>query len=306
MKPRSVIVVTGPTGSGKSPIAEEVAKRLGGVLVNADAFQVYRGFDIGTNKPSDRSNYRLLDVCDPTDQFGVGQWVDLASGAVSDILAGGMLPVIVGGTGLYIRALTQGYETMHGPPDDELRTALMRREQEQGLSALVAELVEKAPEVADRVDLANPVRVRRALERLQSAPIARQGLSGIKFYKFGLQPDWEELKTHLANRIDGMLASGWLDEVENILSKPVPITAPAFRAIGYQSLVKSLRGELTLDEAKESILVQTRQYAKRQRTWLRSEPDLRPVEIAQFGRTGVQRAVGEILGALDNGSVSDG
>lgn len=306
MNSPTAIVVLGPTGSGKSEIAEIVAQRTGGILINADAFQVYRGFDIGTNKPKDRDDYRLIDICDPTEQFGVGEWVARASAELAAAADSGKVPVIAGGTGLYIRALTCGYDAMHGPADPELRARLMARQQEFGLQSLIDELVARSPEAAAQVDLANPVRVRRALEKLDSKLVANPATSSHKFLKFGLEPDWDELKTRLEMRLNQMLANGWLDEVAHILSKGVPIGAPAFRAIGYQSLVKSLKGELALDEAKESILVQTRQYAKRQRTWLRSEPDLRTVEIAPFGRSSVPAAVGEILGALDNGSVSDG
>lgn len=275
-----LIAVMGPTGSGKSAIAEALADRFGAVLISADAFQVYRGFDIGTNKPKDVGRYEMVDICDPQEQFGVGEWIRMVTPILEDCWGVGQDVVVVGGTGLYVRALFEGYSEMGGLPDPALREELMLREKKEGLGALVADLEKLDSELASRVDKKNPVRVRRALEKVIG------GGSQIKIrippflkLKVGMGVDLELHRVILENRLESMIVGGWIEEVRKLNEIEGMETAPAMRAIGYHTWTKYLSGATTFDEAKAEVLTLTVQYAKRQRTWLRKEPGLLMVDI---------------------------
>lgn len=288
----TLIGVYGQTAGGKSALAESLAHRLGAPILNADAFQVYRGLDIGTAKPADRTRYRLLDLKDPREGFGVGEWVALVQRELAE-LAG---PVVVcGGTGLYLRALFEGYAEMKGPPDPALRERLNQKPVDE----LREELAARAPQVAQRTDLANPVRVRRALERLDTPgePL-RVDLQGWRTIKLVTRVEPAQHAVNLEARLDQMLAAGWADEVKGLLAAGVPKDAPGFRAIGYEQIVRLLEGEASFGETRLSILCATRNYAKRQRTWLRSEPKLNPVDIGQDERS-LQRATDAALSLFE-------
>lgn len=265
----------GPTASGKSDLAEAVAERLDAVLLNADAFQIYRGMDIGTAKPIDRSRYRLLDIRDPDEAFGLGEWIQLAASELRTAWGEGRSVIIVGGTGLYIRALFEGYDSMCGPPTPGIREAYLDRLQSEGLPSLVAELRERAADVAERVDCMNPQRVIRALEKLRGdsqtisveiPPFMRQ--------KFAIEREPEALRAKISARTQAMLQSGWREEVQVLLKKGFKPSDPGFRAHGYRAIAAHLGGEMEYDSVLERTVVEVRQYAKRQRTWLRREPNL--------------------------------
>jgi tRNA dimethylallyltransferase len=269
----------GATASGKSDFAEALAERLSARLINADAFQVYRGFDIGTNKPADREKYDLIDLCEPNENFGVGQWIKSALPILTEAWENQQSVIIVGGTGFYIRALFEEYNQLQGEPSPELRAQLMQREADEGLAVLSNELTARSPETAAKTDLQNPVRVRRALERLDSP----QETIGVKLppfprTKFGLRWPQEVLEKRIEARTDHLMES-WRREVRHILQIHRPVDAPAWRAIGYQSIADWERGGITQSEARETIIRQTRQYAKRQMTWLRAEPGLIWIEL---------------------------
>lgn len=289
-----LVAVMGPTGSGKSSLAESLALRLDAQLINADAFQVYVGLDIGTNKPADPSKYLLLDFVEPTKGFGVGRWVAQAHEAITRLWSEQRSVVVVGGTGLYIRALFEQYAGMKAPPSAEVRQTLMERESSEGLAQLVSELLEKDP--STKVDLQNPVRVRRALERL-ATPDEPFGFALPPFekHKFSLNPSFEELEPRLNSRLKDMFEAGWVEEVETLLNKGVPLSAPGFRAIGYQSLSGFLSGQADWDTTVETIFRATRQYAKRQKTWLRSEPDLIELSIKLIDDCGTKQASDEAM-----------
>lgn len=263
----------GPTASGKTELAERIADATGAQLISADAFQAYRRFDIGTAKPVDRSRYELIDILEPDDGFGVGDWVTRALAILHRLHSKGRSAIVVGGTGLYIRALFEQYAEMAPPPDPALRAELNRRREAEGLQALAAELQLQAPEIAAKTDLKNPLRVIRALERLASpreaVPIA---LPYRARAKIAIQTDPAQLATSIRHRLLAMMQSGFVDEVAGILASGVRVEAPAMRAIGYRTIADQLAGNLSGTEAFDRIEVETRQYAKRQRTWLRSEP----------------------------------
>jgi tRNA dimethylallyltransferase len=265
----------GPTASGKSALAEEVAGRLDALLLNADAFQVYRGLDIGTNKPVDRARYRLLDIVGPDEEFGVGRYVRLAQAELESAFKAARSVVVVGGTGLYVRALFQEYRDLQAAPDPSLRSELAGMSQE----AAVERLLGLDPDTT--VDVANPVRVRRALERLlaPTEPVSFS-LPPFRRLKVALWPDLDSLTPKIVVRTQDMWDRGWPQEARSLESAGIPRSAPGFRAIGYQSVFQHLDGRLDREEAERAIVADTRRYAKRQLTWLRSEPDL---ERAQEG-----------------------
>jgi len=287
----------GPTGSGKSGIAEKVAKKLGAQLINADAFQVYRGLDIGTNKPSDCSQYELINLVEPTEQFGLGEWIRESCKVLTRCWATNQPVVFVGGTGLYIRALFEGYAEMSGPPDAEVRERLMLREKTEGLQSLVDELKSKAVHIAEATDLKNPVRVRRALERLENPQTIEFQIPPFEKAKFSIVLNSEILSERISKRLDQMIEAGWIEEVEKLIKNGVPENAPGFRAIGYHTWVRLLKGELSLDEGKAEVLNATLSYAKRQRTWLRKEPGITEIPFDPV-TADTEQLVGERIWAL--------
>lgn len=271
----------GPTASGKSGAAEALADRLDAILVNADASQAYRGFDIGTNKPGNAERYHLIGHLDPTESYGVGQWLREVEQILAEARGNGRHVVVVGGTGLYIRALFEGYDSLYPPPPEALRQELSERAHREGVESLYLELQRRSPDDAARVDPSNSLAVRRALERLEAEPINPPDISGFSRRKFGMSVPAEALLLRIASRLEEMLASGWEREVRLILEAGVEREAPAWRAIGYEHLHDAMEGVMTRDEAHDLILRDTRRYAKRQRTWLRREPDL--IEIDAGG-----------------------
>lgn len=260
----------GPTASGKSRLAEALAAEMGARLLNADAFQVYRGLDIGTAKPSARESYELLDLVDPSESFSVGKWLAGVIPILERLWDERQPGVVVGGTGLYVRALFEGYFDIAPPPDPELREALRSRD----VDSLVAELCERAPDIANSLDLKNPARVRRALEKLDTAPSPPIQIPPFVKLKLGLLPDLAILAKSIEARVGAMFATGWVEEVRALLASGVQRDDPGMAALGYREVVDVLEGKMKQAEAKQIIVLRTRQYAKRQLTWLRKEPGL--------------------------------
>lgn len=266
-----LIAVMGPTASGKTDVAERLAEALDAQLVNADAFQVYRGMDIGTAKPSEPERYRLIDLKNPEESFGVGEYVLAAQQELESLYGEGRHVVVVGGTGLYVRALFEEYDTMGSLPPSDLRDALSEME----LSELVERLKALSPDVAETVDLKNPVRVRRALERiLAPSPSISWRLPPFRRIKLAIVPEPGDTDSRIARRVEGMLQREWVQEVRNLRDQGYSPHDPGFRAIGYRTLSRYLDGEVELNEATATTIAETRRYAKRQRSWLRSEPNL--------------------------------
>lgn len=271
------IYIAGPTAVGKSEVAVEVAVRVGGEIVSADAFQVYRGLDVLTAKPDAaalaRVRHHLIGEVSLRETFDVAQFRALAEARMAEIAGRGRVPVIVGGTGLYVRALTHGLAELPGA-DAELRAQLERRP----LAELVAELARLDPEA--RIDFQNPRRVVRALEvclltgkpfssfREQAEPA--QPVRGVV-----LTRQREELRLLIDRRTEQMFAAGVVEEVR----AAGEVSATAAQAIGFGEIRALIRGEIGEAECIARIAQQTRQYAKRQMTWFRRERHLVPVEI---------------------------
>jgi len=236
---------------------------------------MYCRLDIGTAKPQNKARYELIDVLDPTEAYGVGRYV----GAAAHILGGnyklGRSCIMVGGTGLYMRAVLEEYDSLASKPDPDLREKLERRQASEGLEALFQELEQRAPDVARKVDPRNPARVRRALERLEVGDLTKMiKLPPFRQIKLGISQEPDDLYKNIESRTQTMIKMGWLEEIEQLRREGYVSEHPGFRAIGYRALWEYLDGKSSLEEAVASTNAATRQYAKRQRTWLRSEPRL--------------------------------
>lgn len=277
-----LLAIYGPTGSGKTALAEALALELDAKLISADAFQVYRGFSIGTGKPRPPHDWHGIDLLDPWQAFGVVEFIRYALPLIEESWARNQNVIVAGGTGQYLRALMEEFSDLGAQPPSGLRASLEARLKEEGLESLAAELLRLNPETI--VDVRNPVRVRRALEKVMSPsePLTFALPPFIKI-KIGLNVEPSLLADWQRQRVRDMLEAGWPREVEGLMAEPNVIGAPAWRAIGYDVVKRALSGKLSLAEAEEEISLLHRQYAKRQRTWLRKEPNLHCVTVTSEG-----------------------
>jgi tRNA dimethylallyltransferase len=284
---RLTLAILGPTATGKSTLGMALAEALGGEIVNADALQAYRGLDIGTAKPSladrERVPHHLIDILDPHETYSAGEFARRAHEAIAEIQGRGRVPVVVGGSGLYLRALFEGISPVP-PGDPEMRLELRERLEAEGLPPLREELLRLDPETAARLAPGDTQRILRALEvalvsgRPLSSWIAEQpfGIQRIACVRVGLTLPRGILYDRIAGRVARMMEAGWRDEVAGLLQQGLSPGLPAFQAIGYRSLVRHLKGEGdgSLDGAVDEIVRETRRFAKRQETWFRKEPDV--------------------------------
>jgi tRNA dimethylallyltransferase len=277
-----VFAIVGPTASGKSALAMALAEATGGEIVNADALQVYRGFDIGTAKPSQEERTRvphhLVDILDPGERYSAGEFARRARAALAEIAARRHTAILVGGSGLYLRALWSGIAPLP-PVDERARAALLERLERAGLAALYAELVRLDPPTAARLGPGDTQRILRALEVVISTGetltswIGRQpfGAEPVAMHKVGLTLPRSVLYDAIAARVQAMLDAGWLDEVRALLASGVERSAPAFQAIGYRQWVELLDGVASSEASLQKVVTLTRRFAKRQETWFRRE-----------------------------------
>lgn len=299
-----LLAVYGPTGSGKSALAETLAGPLNARLISVDAFQVYRGFDIGTGKPKPPHSWLGVDLIDPEEDFGVVEFIRYALPLLQESWQREENVILAGGTGQYMRALLEEFSDLGPLPNPELRAALMKREEEEGLASLAAELNLLHPE--NKVDVKNPVRVRRALERLlQPSEPFHFTIPPFLKLKIGLQVDPELLAIWQEKRISAMFRDGWTVEIEGLMAKGVPESAPAWRAIGYDVVKRALIQQSSLTEAAAEAAILHRQYAKRQRTWLRKEPNLQWVNVSGETQTSYDLAH-EVMGHIRAGKKENG
>lgn len=279
-----VIVVCGPTASGKTALGVALAKALDGEVVSADSMQVYRGMDIGTAKPTaeemDGVVHHMLDVADPAEDFSVARYVDMAAPIVEDILARGKRPLIVGGTGLYIDNLLAG--RTFPPFFGEIRRKLTVCAAIEGLDKLYAELGRVDPERQAQVSPNDEKRIVRALEiyyetgKPMSEWNAESQTQPPRFQAVRIGLDFQEradLWARIDKRVDGMMTQGLAEEAAGLLKRGVPPAATSMQAIGYKELTQALLGREPLDGAVETVKLRTRQYAKRQLSWFRRYDD---------------------------------
>ncbi len=279
-----IVVITGPTASGKTAVALQLAKTDPSIeIVSADVQLFYRGFDIGTAKPSTEERARvvhhLIDILDPSESFSASEYSEQARRVIREILARNKTPVIVGGSGLYIDAIFHGIlqSDTSGEAFTVARNLVKTEIAKEGFEHMHAKLKEVDPELYLQIAREmNPLRLQRAWEFYYATgkPLgqARKERTDAFEYKSRvhlIEPIREELWTRIENRIDEMLAAGWMKEVEGLLQNGVTREMPSMRAIGYLELASVLDGRLALDTAREKIIVRTRQYAKRQVTWMK-------------------------------------
>ena len=284
MKPK-ILVICGPTASGKSDLALSLAHILDGEIINADSMQVYRGMDIGTAKPTPEQRaeipHHLLDIADPDQPFSAADFAAAADVAIADISSRGKRAIVVGGTGLYIRSLLKGL--VDSPGDDgKIREALRTEAGERGNQAMLEELRQVDPELAERIHPNNMVRVIRALEvfRTTGIPLSRyqqeHNFSGQRYHslQIGIRVDRPLLYSRIDDRVKIMLEQGLRQEVQQLLQAGYGPESKAMRSIGYKETTAHLAGEYSLNEAIRLIQRNTRHYAKRQLTWFNADKDI--------------------------------
>lgn len=277
-----IVVITGPTATGKTKLGVLLAKELGGEVVSADSMQIYRRMDIGTAKPTPEEMqgvpHHLIDVAEPYESWSAAKFVEAARSACLDILSRGRLPIVVGGTGLYIDSLVQGRSFGAVDETGETRRELEERYDEIGGPAMLRELSQLDPERAAKLHPADKKRIVRAFEvylltgrtitELDRESREREPDFDAKYIILGWASR-EEKYRRIDARVDEMVAQGLFREVEGLLREGLPDGSTAMQAIGYKEAVAALRGECSRDEAIEKIKRETRRYAKRQLTWLR-------------------------------------
>lgn len=301
---KQVIILLGPTGVGKTGASILLARALNTEIISADSMQIYRGMDIGTAKPSreERSTVRhhMIDIVDPTGSFSAGQYISEISPIIEDLHAKGKAPLIVGGTGLYIKAVTRGI--FGGPSADwDLREELLSAERgEQG--SLYKYLLKMDPDAAVRIDSNDTRRIVRALEVCLKS---KEKISALQerltkplpydFIKIGLTRERKELYRMIESRIDRMLSEGLIEEVRELIRRK-PDRTP-LQAIGYKEIASFIDGEISMDEAIRLIRRNTRRYAKRQFSWFKKEEGIRWVDVT--GMHEKEKVFGEIMKALE-------
>ncbi len=287
MSAPNVLVICGPTASGKTALAAALARRLGGEVVSADSMQVYRRMDIGTAKPTPEEMggvpHHMIDVADPEESYSVARYVREAVPVVDDILARGRLPIVAGGTGLYIDNLIAGRTFAPLPEDPGLRAGLQARARSEGLPSLLEQLRRVDPAAAERVHPNDEKRIIRALEvylstgttitrhNEETRALPRRYAPLTIGLSFARRP---QLWARIDRRVDAMMERGLADEVRRLLDSGVSPQCTAMQAIGYKELAAALLAGRPLSDGAEEIKLRSRQYAKRQLTWFRREPDI--------------------------------
>jgi len=289
-----VLVITGPTCVGKTKVSIEVADILNGEVICCDSRQIFKYMDIGTAKPNEKErekiNHHLLDLVEPNQRFSAADYARLAKAKIKELLNKGKVPMVVGGSGLYLRALTRGF--FKGPKADEKTRVKLKKELGTvGMDRLYKRLKEIDPEAAEKIHPNDENRIIRALEvyELTGKKISRFQKEGeyepleFEFVKVGLTTDREKLYKRIDKRVDQMMEDGLLDEVKNLKKKGFTSGLMPLRTFGYGELFLYLKGEISLYEAVDSIKLNTRHYAKRQITWFKKEPKIIWLDAEEFG-----------------------
>lgn len=295
MKPR-LLVIAGPTASGKSALALDLAEQLDGEIICVDSLTVYRGLAIGSAKPTTEQQQRvphhLLDICEPTDPFTASDFRTAAAAAIQAITRRGKRPILAGGTGLYLRSLLRGLNKAPGE-DPVLREVLRERLEREGGAVLLAELAKVDPDTAQRLHPNNHNRIIRALEVFQTSgiPLARfqaeHGFSDSPYHalQFCLDLPRPVLYQRIDERVDAMLTAGLVAEVQGLLQSGIPADCKPLQAIGYKEVVAYLQGNHDQTEMTRLIKRNTRHFAKRQLTWFRGEPEMQWVAYPENSAT---------------------
>jgi tRNA dimethylallyltransferase len=290
-----LVVLVGPTAAGKSAMALVLAERFDGEIISCDSMQVYRGFDIGTDKPGPQERrvipHHLIDIRDGREQFTAADFAILASRTIGEITARGRLPIVAGGTGLYVKALLDGL--FPGPGRDEsIRAGLDEEARRDGLDVLYARLEAVDPTYAAKIGRRDRIRIVRALEvravtgTALSEHFRRTAgfVPGYRTIRIGLERERGDLCRRIEERTARMFARGLVDEVRGLLASGLDDSAPPFKALGYRHALAVLRGGMTAEEAASRTAVETRRYAKRQMTWFRREKRIMWLDFSRIIR----------------------
>lgn len=301
MKPK-VIVIVGPTASGKTDVSIELAKKINGEIISADSMQIYKYMNIGTAKPTEEEmqgiKHYMLDVVEPDETFNVSKYKKMAEEAIEEILSKGKTPIIVGGTGLYVNTLVNGIEFLEVEGDTKYREMLVKKGLEEGAEVLHNELKKVDPESAEVIDANNIRRVARALEIYKTTGKTKTQLDlesrkEVKFdyLMFGLDWEREVLYSRINQRVDIMVKSGLIEEVKWLMQN-YKISSTAMQGIDYKEVIEYLNVDITFEEMVEKLKIETRHYAKRQLTWFRRDNRIKWVTK--------ENAVDEIISCLKN------
>ena len=282
-----IIAVAGPTASGKSALALELCKRLGGELVSLDSMQIYKGLDIGTAKPTKAEQaevrHHMIDICDPREKFSAADFAERAHGVIADIRSRGKRVVLCGGTGLYLDTVLGRLDFGEIESNEKLRRDLIAFAEKNGADALYERLVKIDPQAAEKIHKNNVRRVARAIEIYEltgktKTEHDREAISDSPYDSLIIGLDYndrEVLYNRINRRVDLMIDAGLETEVRSLLSEGLlSADSTAGQAIGYKEMLGYIAGEYTLEDAIEKIKLGTRRYAKRQLTWLRRNPDI--------------------------------
>lgn len=287
-----LVVIVGPTGVGKTEVAVKVAGLIGGEIISADSMQIYRKMDIGTAKPGRRLQkqvrHHLIDIKDPGEEFDVNAYQKLAREAIADIKKRGKIPILVGGTGLYIRSVL--FPLKFAPKDisGKIRQKYEDKAAEHGVVRLWSELNEKDPASAGKIEKTDLRRIVRALEviELTGEPFSasyenwKQIEPLYRALSFGLIAPRQVIYDKINQRVDAMIEMGLIDEVKRLLSEGFYDALTAGQAIGYKEIVRYIDGAISLEEAADKIKTASRNYAKRQITWFRSDPQIQWIDVS--------------------------
>lgn len=311
MSQPKIVCVVGPTACGKTKMGIALAKLLGGEVVSVDSMQIYRGLTVGTAAPTEEEMegvpHHMVAVADPTENWSAARFTEAADRCIQDILARGKVPVLVGGTGLYVESIVAGRDFAAGQSGGEVRKALYEQFEREGIDRLWQELEQVDPESAARVEKNDTKRVLRALEVWRETG---KTISAHNAETAALPPRYdavwiglafaqrEDMRSRIDLRVDLMAESGIWEEAELLAGLKLPEGATVLQAIGYKELMPALRGEKTREEALEELKLRSRQYAKRQLTWLRRNPAIQWIlwENSPDFSAGLQKAT-EILAA---------
>ena len=296
-----VACVVGPTASGKSAVSELVALELGSSVVSVDAMQVYRGMDVGTAKTpvaERRAPLLMVDVADPLESYSVQLFQGQARACVDALLAEGRLPVLAGGTGLYLNAVIDEMSFPSGEKDDERRRSYEALAAERGPEGLHALLAERDPESAELIHPNNVRRVARALEMLDEGVSYARHHEGLHERRphydariWGLTMARERLYARIDERVDQMVAAGLVEEVRGLAERGLTTERTAGQAIGYKEVLEALSGSCTMDEAIEQVKLRSRRYAKRQLSWFRHDGRVRWIDLDACDVEGAARQI---------------
>jgi len=308
---KRLIAIVGPTGIGKSRLAIYLAGLFHGEIISADSRQLYRFLDIGTAKPSPedlaRVPHHLIDIISPDEEFSLARYQEMAYRAITDIHQCDKLPFLVGGSGLYVKAVLEGWHIPGVSPDDKFRYNIEKKAEQGGADELYQELSAIDPEAAAKIDRRNVRRIIRALEvhAKSNRPFSQLGYKEAPDFDsliIGLTVDRGELYRIVDRRIDSMIERGLVDEVANLLKMGYDFTLPAMSGIGYRQIGKYLDGEITLDEAGHKIKTETHRFIRHQYAWFRlSDEKIHWFDIAKQGDTDIEKVIADYLGIDQTG-----